>query len=251
MLLGFYLARPARKTLAVGLVLLALVYFVSVPFVSFARFAVRGSTATGADVNDRVSVTAEYLRRPTSVLVSDDDQGWWSRVNLSNIQAFAMMLHDRGSPGDTFESVAYALVPRILWPNKPLMSPGTDFNYLASGNDESASSPGVFAEAYWNGGWPLVVVVCTYLGGLFAWFARSARRAIAAKDVRWLPCTLFGILMAFPENWFISTYVSGTIVALLYLFAMKLLVREEYAAIPRDAGLVGVTAETAGGAGTR
>ncbi len=225
--LGVYLARPTLKTLAAGGLFFVGIYIVSVPFVSFARVAVHGGTAAGAGINDRASVTSEYFRRPI-FSGSDDEQGWWIRINLANMQALAMTLYDSGSPGNSYGSAAYALIPRLLWPDKPVMSPGTEFNYLATGNDKSASSPGVFAEAYWNGGWPMVVVICAYLGALFAWFSRRARSAMLAKDVRWLPCGMYGILMVFPESMFVATYFSGIVVVLIYLLIMHVLVRDEW-----------------------
>ncbi len=225
--LGFYLARPVRKTLFGGVLMLVGMYLLSVPFVSFARLAVHGGAGGGAGVSERIAVTAEYLHRPGSAASDDVEQAWWTRINLANVQSFAMTLYDMGAPGHTYDSITYALVPRVLWPTKPILTPGTDFNYLASGNEHSASSPGVFAEAYWNGGWGTVLAVCCYIGAVFAWFARSARRAMGARDLRWLPCGAVGILMAFPESFFITTYVSGFVAALVYLFVMKMLVRDQ------------------------
>ena len=51
-------------------------------------------------------------------------QGWWTRLCYSNAQAFCIRAHDAGINGNTFELILPAIVPRVLWPDKPIMTPG-------------------------------------------------------------------------------------------------------------------------------
>ena len=67
----------------------------------------------------------------------------------------------------------YIPIPRVLWPDKPSISDtGVDFNYLLNLDIYTSSSPGIFAEAYWNGGWFYVALICLAVGFLFAGFTR-------------------------------------------------------------------------------
>jgi hypothetical protein len=102
------------------------------------------------------------------------------------------------------------------------MTPGAQFNYLATGSDMSSSAPGVFAEAYWNGGWWSVMLSGFYIGAAFAWFTRKSMSHMARLDYRWAPCGVFGLLMGLRiDDWFAAAYVGSVVVALFYLLLTK------------------------------
>jgi hypothetical protein len=217
--LGWYLGRPRLRVLvmsAVGIVLLYAVFLS--PFVSFARVAVG---VLGTDNPQELARSLQEYKDVGKDQVSEiipDVQGWWTRFAYANAQSFAMQEHDRGEPGSTFGLVLYAFVPRLLYPEKPIMTSGRDFTALVTGSDSSSTAPGIFGEAYWNGGWPTLIVVGIYVGFVFAFFGLFSIRKIAAGHYIYAPVILTGIVMGFrPDDWFVPTYV-GTLVEVVVLY---------------------------------
>src|SRR5262249_34655872 len=144
-------------------------------------------------------------------------QIWWFRLNYAPTQNFAMTEYDNDRPGQTFKQALAALVPRPLWPDKPVISTGHEFNEMITGDDESSSGPTLFGEAYWNGGWPFVVVMCVYLGSLFSVFAWYTVRAMSSYDFRWLPCAFFGVFMGGRvDDFFVLIYIGMAAATMVY-----------------------------------
>ena len=150
----------------------------------------------------------------TSGLSADgDSQEWWLRLNYANAQAIAMEEYDLGRPGRSFGFAVYSLVPRMLWPNKPDMTEvGIDLNEMVAGHRHSSMSIGVMGEAYWNGGWWMVVAVACFLGVVFAWLKQTATQQMGRNQWLYLPCIFIGIRMGYRiDGWFVADYF-GTIV---------------------------------------
>jgi hypothetical protein len=199
---------------------IAIVYFSITPIVSRARNFLHSEPASFAE-----RVDALHLAWEGTGAQSANTQGWWTRLCYANAQAFAMRQYDAGIAGETFGLILPAMVPRILWPDKPIMTPGFEFNRLVTRNRRSSSAPGIFAEAYWNGGWPAVFLTAAYVGLLCSWFTRSAFRALSRRDIRWLPFGIGGLLMgASVTDWFASAYVGGAITYAVYFAAIRLVI---------------------------
>lgn len=213
--LGIYLRRPSVKAVGLGLAACLLVY------VSLINAVMRGRSATspGEGLETRLSGLPSVMFPGSSVPVFEGSQGWWTRLNLVQAQAFAMAQFDGGRRGETVELGLYALVPRTLWPGKPIMTPGAEFNYAMTGSTTSQSTPGIFGEAYWNGGWIAVVLVSLYVGFLMVWVDRIVRPHIEERNVGILPIAFLGIMWGLrPESWFGADYVGSVgIYTLMYL----------------------------------
>jgi len=220
--LGWYLVHPNIRGLVIGSVLVVLLYvFILSPFVTFGRLAF--SALGVGTVSEVAEVVEEFGKSGRDDLAGllPGVQNWWTRFSYSNAQAFAMDDYDHGKGGETVRLALYAFVPRLLFPDKPLMTPGREFTAAVLGYDsETHTAPGIFAEAYWNGGWTLVVVVCLYVGMVFAGFAAFVNRTIGANRYEYLPIVLIGIGMGYtPDSWFAATYV-GTLAQAFGLYVV-------------------------------
>lgn len=74
--------------------------------------------------------------------------------------------------GETFYDIRYFFIPRLLWPDKPMVGRGSWFtSYLGNSARESDSTTSIGMEAagelYWNFGYPGVVVGMFVLGAMF------------------------------------------------------------------------------------
>lgn len=220
--LGWYLIRPNLRNLVLGSAVVVLLYiFILSPFVTFGRLAFSalgvGSVAEIAEVAEEYGGT----KRDDLAGFLPGVQSWWTRFSYSNAQAFAMNDYDLGAGGETVKLALYAFVPRLLFPDKPAMTPGREFTAAVLGYEsETHTSPGFFAEAYWNGGWTLVVVICLYVGMVFAGFTSFVNHVIRANKYEYLPIAMIGIGLGHsPDFWFAATYV-GSLVQAVGLYAV-------------------------------
>jgi hypothetical protein len=240
--LGWSLGRPKLHSVMLGGMAVVLLYaFVLTPFMYFGRIAYK--TMGVETVREIVEAGQHYWE------IKDDFEGhtpgvqrWWTRLNYANAQAFAMdSFEHAGQKGDTMALAIYALLPRVLFPSKPEMSPGQEFTMAVTGEYEEGTytAPGVFAEAYWNGGWCLVGLTCIYIGMLFVAFSRFAEQTIREQRFEYLPVVMTGLSMGYqPNDWFAMVYVGSVAnVIALYLilrFLLMPLLRQLREALPAN-----------------
>lgn len=200
--------RPVKfsKLATYGIVGLAS-FAVLVPVVTYARIAfdVRGLQSA----NDILRLGSDVAGPEAALKLADSlpkVQVWWARVNYAPAQHFAMEAHDLGSPGNTFELIPWIFVPRVIYPDKPIMTSGKDFNELVNGSRTSQSAPGFFAEGYWNLGWTGLVLVCIGTAIAFVLFEIYATRHLLAQQLEFLPVILFGIFIGIQQDsWYVPT----------------------------------------------
>jgi hypothetical protein len=120
-----------------------------------------------------------------------------------------------------------------VWPSKPVVSNvGAGFNRNVTGNPNSQSAPGVFAEAYWNGGWLAVVMVCLFVGFVLGGFTRYSIGVIGRSDFLLLPVVFLGIKAGFrPDGWIVLEYVGGVAIAVALHWTIALLSRVGFGAL--------------------
>lgn len=226
--LGFFLAMPRPRLLATASVLGIFVWLFTVNVTRAIRQEWR--FGGGQTVGERIDVLFSVFRvdeDPARTPWRPGVQNWWTRLSYSGAQSFCLDSYDRGMPGDTFRIWYWAFVPRALVPSKPEMTLGQSFNLAVTGNPNSHSAPGLFAEAYWNGGWTYVVVVSIYVGLLFLALTHIATYCLLRSDFRWLPMVWVGILNGIRiDDWTVATYLGGWPIGLSSCLVLYLLFPE-------------------------
>ncbi|MBI1295524.1 hypothetical protein GC175_11270 [bacterium] len=214
------------KQILVVALLVAVIYisFLS-PFVTFAREEFRAHGLQS--LSDAYIALTEFFGEQTgNGSHSYEAQQWWSRLNYANAQTFSIRAYNLGYQGSTYEQIPYVFIPRILFPGKPALTTGTYFNYLVNGNPDSASSPTVFAEAFWNGGWLYVVLTAIYLGGIYYAFEAYAVKQLTAFRFQYLPIIWMGITMGYRhDGWFVPTFLSAVVIAIVLHFLLTVIFR--------------------------
>lgn len=125
--------RVSRRTIATGLVALVLLFQV----LSTLR-------TTGRSDSD---FTLESPVATAEVLVFNRSFFDLSK-NLHVVRATGNELDTKF--GATFASVVIGPIPRSLWPNKPIVSPGPEIGRTIYDLPVTGVPPGFFAEGYWN-----------------------------------------------------------------------------------------------------
>jgi hypothetical protein len=226
--LGRFLAKKKVKELVFAGVVTLGIFIIIAPLVTWSRLRISRETgnASVAPFELRLAVTAEalelWLKGELEIEGDTNDRGW-GRLCYTPTQTACLHLYDSGFAGDSFAYALYSWIPRFIWSDKPTMSLGQDFTLMVKGRIGTCTAAGFFAEAYWNGGWLLVVLTCVYVGVLFAWLSRAALRIIAHSEWVFLPCAFIGMSMGLRlDDWFAPTFVTGFLMYLVYYFIIRL-----------------------------
>ena len=162
-----YHKRTLPRLLAFAGIMISLFMYLS-PMMTYARQtgqAYYNASPTPADVGH---IYASYLTGDREIDAYSEVQSGWARLSYVNAGTFAIAQWDRGLPGDSYRYWSIVLIPRIIYPNKPFITDvSREFSYAANGNYDSSSSPGMAPEAYWNGGWPMMIGITMILSAVF------------------------------------------------------------------------------------
>lgn len=167
---------------------------------------------------------------------------WWLRMNYSGPQAAAMELYDNGTRSTFTQNILVYLVPRVLWPNKPVLaSPGLEFNTIVTNNPYASARVGitVFADGYWKLGWPGVVLFAGTMGMIMGVIARMTMAQLGREQYLYLPAAMLGLQLgatsttAFLQNGFIAAlpvyFGYCFLIALLYTSLSKMRTSQRFA----------------------
>jgi len=230
--LGWIVTRQPnlKKLIASGVVLALLYIFILSPFVTYSRI-LSGTVGVGsiAEIIQSISTYATTTDRDDlnkAAGITLGVQGWWTRLVYTNAQTFAMVDYEEGRGGETIVLALHAFTPRLLYADKPIMTPGRDFTAVIKGVDsETATSAGVMAEAYWNGGWSLVAFIGLFLGVIFRAFSIFAIKKMTSKQFEYLPIMFVGISQGYSIcDWFASAYVGPLANVIVFFVLIKYVV---------------------------
>jgi len=138
--------------------------------------------------------------------------------------------YNNGRPGNSFVDYWAVFIPRVLWPEKPIITRfGPELNakyYFIPGWDiQNASSiaPTYSAESYWNHGYVGVIVVSGLLGLAIGWLTRCWQRAAAGQDYAFLLIAFPVVLWAaYVESWVVATYLGEFVIFVVLLYLLRM-----------------------------
>lgn len=194
-LLGFLSRGATFARVALGATLVLSAYFLFQPLVGYGRAEVNTSYGGRATLEQRWAIIGAYLEDGALVAPTDTQEGL-ARLSYVNANAFVINQYDSGFPGSTLADAAAVIVPRSLWPDKPIITQlGSNLYYLVRGRGGSALGIGHFAEAYWNFGWVGIPPFMAMLGLILSVFTRVSIRVVARQDWLLLPVVFLGVNM--------------------------------------------------------
>jgi hypothetical protein len=213
---GYLLYRPKWQALWCIPVLLATVYLASNSFVSF----VRENVLDHNSILGRMEMVHSYFEAEEESGLEEDGQAWWTRLNYANSQVFAMEDYENGTPGDSLMMALIAPIPRILWPDKPIIVSGYEFYRRLTGRDTASFGIGFFAEAYWNGGWLAVILCSGAIGWIFGKITLFIGKEQAIGNLWVLPIALLWVRGGARVDGWIHTEIVGPGVFTLILIVL-------------------------------
>jgi len=203
--LGFYLASKNMKSLFKAAFFMIISYVLLAQFIHYARSEIRylSGGAQRVSVEQRIGIIGDWLsgqdfRYESAQSKLSSTETAWTRLSYVNVQTFAMGQYDRGVPGDTLSAALIVLMPRVLWPEKPVtIRMSQDFYELVTGVKSSTHlGLGLFGEGYWNYGWLGVIVVGLITGFIFRVTSSWSLKWMAQGSIEYMPSIFLGINMA-------------------------------------------------------
>lgn len=193
--LGFLNSGISKTKLLVGAVCIMMSFFTFQSLVSYGRdqIALRYGKIHGADLAERLEIVQNYLQGEGQI-ASSRRQSAQARLSYVNVNAYVIDRYDSGVPGDTLGNALAIIIPRVLWPDKPIVtSLGSQLNYMIFRSNTSSLGVGHFGEAYWNFGWFGTVPMMGVLALILSIFTRFSMKIMARKDWLLLPVVFLGV----------------------------------------------------------
>lgn len=149
------------------------------------------------------------------------------RFDVASIQGYLVNEYNNGRAGNTLSEFWVAFIPRIIWPEKPIVTrPGGELNakyYNDPNQSRSSMAPTYSAEAYWNYGPAGVVIVSVLLGAALGWLTRYSLAAIAGVRPEYFIIAFPAAIWAcFVESWVVSGYLGAFIILVVILMLARL-----------------------------
>jgi hypothetical protein len=152
------------------------------------------------------------------------------RLSYHNVATYVVTKYDLNQPSDTIKNSAFALIPRVLWPNKPYTTAVTsELFYEISGQEGSALSPTVPPDVYWNLGWWGVILIFPMLGVPLMLASRRSYLIVASRDWIMMPFVLIVFRIALSVD---GTFVAGILVPGIYAMVVYLLLKLAGGVVP-------------------
>ena len=197
-----------RRIPLVALGIVALVFLtVVIPFNQAYRSAARGSAAT-LSISEAIDTAPATLRDVLEIrgmLAAIPKSFYYLLLRSQEIDSPAVILQRTpgqigfSSPVNLIEGPAAALVPRAIWPGKPILATGYKFGqeyYRSPSTLYTSSAVTPIGDLYRHGGWVPVLAGMLLLGAIVRLFDDSL-------NVRMNPQAVLLVLLLFP------TFVKG------------------------------------------
>ncbi len=236
-LFGLAFLRGKITLLKLGAVFgsLLAVYIILAPAIEIGRFQFTNQYGFDGRVgfSERFDIAWSAVTL-TQSYVEDDTPGAkigaLSRISYSNQSAYAIKQYDAHSPGNSLTDIFSVFVPRVLWPDKPIITQiASDFNYAITGNPLSQTSPGLFADAYWDYGWTGVIVAMILLGIFHAWLSRYAIDVLRRGQWFYFPIVLLAMKEGFrTDGYLVADIVGGGVILFSSLIILRAVVEFPY-----------------------
>jgi hypothetical protein len=221
---AFLLHRPSLPRIIGLAIALGFILAVISPLITQGRIAhtrIFGDQ-TGGSISERLSYAVEYAggyRLPGN---SAADSSSFLRLHYVAPSAFIVTQYDAGLPSEAVAGAFYALIPRALWRDKPIVSAiGADLNDMITGQNSSSLGVGVFADAYWNFGWAGLLIFIP-IGAFLWWASTRAEEIVRNRDWLMMPFVLivFRIGMSV-DNFLVLAWFTPMAMSLLLLLFLR------------------------------
>jgi hypothetical protein len=152
------------------------------------------------------------------------------RFDVASIQGYLINEYNSGRPGNTLSNFWVTFIPRVFWPQKPVITNlGGELNakyYNDPRQAGSALAPTYSAEAYWNYGASGVVLVSVILGLAIGWLTQYSFLAVSgARPEYFIIAFPAAIWACFVESWLVSSYLGEFVIFVAILIITHIMMK--------------------------
>jgi hypothetical protein len=216
--------RPNLKTLAIGALVIVVVFQALQPVTAFGRHRLAqtyGTISAPAGLTERLRIVRDFYDAPSEEYETDVNYALL-RFSYVNVGTLVISRYDIGQPGNSYQYAYALLIPRAIWPDKPALTEGArNLNYEVTGNDQSSVTSGLAPEGYWNGGW-IGVVLAGLLASIIFWpWSLYALRVQEVGAWHLFPVILVGIRAGTRfDGWFVVDVLGPLLFAVVGHFIL-------------------------------
>ena len=177
---------------------------------------------TGGSVAERLGHQIRYLQGERIAIIAATEATTFVRLHYTSPSAFVMTQYDLGLPGQSIVNSAYAVIPRLIWPDKPVTSAvGSELNRMITGVDTSALGIVMFADLYWNLGWSGLLLLIPI--GWYLWWASSiACAVVTARDWLMMPFVVIAFRVGMSmDNTFVLSWLVPAAISLVAFVLLR------------------------------
>lgn len=148
------------------------------------------------------------------------------RANAASYRGYSVAIADNEGrhPSLVFGPLGFVFIPRLVWPEKPLVDPGKEYNLLVFGTDNSSLSAGFYTSFYLGAGWVGVLAAAIALGALVAGLLKAAAALGGTAFTGLLTFALLPSALRMDEGWG-SASLAGLLITIAYSIAVWVAVR--------------------------
>ena len=206
------------------------IFIIGIIFFSVMQLSSSIITTTRAAIGENIR-TLSFSDRMYSIYsyanYTDIDRvgySFWSRISYVVMDASAVRFYDDGQGGDETRLIPWLFVPRILFPNKPVISDlGTEYFIKLTGNEGSSIGFGVFTDGYYNFGWIGVIIFGAIYGLILRQTSLVSSNIINNNIQLIYPLALFGVIMGYRIDGKFIVDQLGMFVILIYAIILMYL----------------------------
>jgi hypothetical protein len=144
-----------------------------------------------------------------------------SRLDYVVPAAFAMNQYESGFKLDIIQNSAFALIPRFLWPDKPILTTGNEVNYRMGFQSENNIGVTVLADIYWNLGW-LGLVLLFMIGVYNGFITIYSRELMRGEDWFMLPFVMAAFRLGVSlDGEFVASIFVPAVINLVILLGLR------------------------------
>jgi hypothetical protein len=224
-ILGALVRRPSLLRIVGGFAIVGATYLVAVGFVPSGRAHTLYDPIENT-IAQRSVIALDVLSGMERL--DDEDsaaKAGSARLATLFIQGYLIEEYDEGRRGTSLADFWVAVIPRVLWEDKPNVTRfGRELHgeFWLDPDPQSALAPTYTAEAYWNFGVLGLVLVSVLIGAEIAWATRCWGRTLQGEDPVFLAVAVpMALLFGFVETWIAPSYIGGFAALFLIWFALR------------------------------
>ena len=185
------------KRILIGIALIGYIYIQIAPIVVYGRDELaRINNSSVGSLDQRLNILKSYFEVGPKAVQEGDLQQGLARLCYVDYATRVVSWYDSGQPGNSLDNLAYVLIPRLLWPEKPVISAiGNDLYLATTGQEGNSTAAGLFAESYWILGWAGIPALMIPYSLIMAYLSCYCLRVMAAERWIHLPAVLCSVYL--------------------------------------------------------